>query len=31
MHNIADVEFAILEPSGKLSVFEKEKQNGWMK
>ncbi len=23
--NIADVEFAILEPSGKLSVFEKEK------
>jgi uncharacterized membrane protein YcaP (DUF421 family) len=23
--NVADVEFAILEPSGKLSVFEKEK------
>ncbi|WP_071395883.1 DUF421 domain-containing protein [Bacillus tuaregi] len=26
VHNIADVEFAILEPSGKLSVLEKEKQ-----
>ena len=25
IHNIADVEFAILEPSGKLSVFEKDK------
>ena len=25
IRNIADVEFAILEPSGKLSVFEKEK------
>ncbi len=25
--NVADVEFAILEPSGKLSVFEKEKQS----
>ena len=24
VRNIADVEFAILEPSGKLSVFEKE-------
>ena len=28
IRNIADVEFAILEPSGKLSVFEKEKQEG---
>jgi uncharacterized membrane protein YcaP (DUF421 family) len=28
VHNIADVEFAILEPSGKLSVFEKEKGEG---
>jgi uncharacterized membrane protein YcaP (DUF421 family) len=28
IHNIADVEFAILEPSGKLSVFEKEKKEG---
>ncbi|MCQ6273556.1 DUF421 domain-containing protein [Bacillus sp. V3B] len=28
VHNIADVEFAILEPSGKLSVFEKEEQEG---
>lgn len=28
VHNIADVEFAILEPSGKLSVFEKEKKEG---
>lgn len=27
VRNIADVEFAILEPSGKLSVFEKEKNN----
>jgi uncharacterized membrane protein YcaP (DUF421 family) len=26
IRNIADVEFAILEPSGKLSVFEKDKQ-----
>ena len=26
MRNISDVEFAILEPSGKLSVFEKEKK-----
>ena len=26
IRNIADVEFAILEPSGKLSVFEKEKK-----
>ncbi|RSK27992.1 DUF421 domain-containing protein [Bacillus sp. HMF5848] len=25
--NIADVEFAILEPSGKLSVFEKDQEN----
>ena len=25
IHNIADVEFAILEPSGKLSIFEKDK------
>jgi uncharacterized membrane protein YcaP (DUF421 family) len=28
IHNIADVEFAILEPSGKLSVFEKEGKEG---
>lgn len=27
IRNIADVEFAILEPSGKLSVFEKENSN----
>jgi uncharacterized membrane protein YcaP (DUF421 family) len=27
IRNIADVEFAILEPSGKLSVFEKEQNN----
>jgi uncharacterized membrane protein YcaP (DUF421 family) len=27
IRNIADVEFAILEPSGKLSVFEKENKN----
>ena len=27
IRNIADVEFAILETSGKLSVFEKEKQD----
>ncbi|NLP49478.1 DUF421 domain-containing protein [Bacillus sp. RO1] len=26
--NVADVEFAILEPSGKLSVFEKKKEEG---
>ncbi len=26
--NVADVEFAILEPSGKLSVFEKKKNEG---
>lgn len=26
IRNVADVEFAILEPSGKLSVFEKEKE-----
>jgi len=29
--NIADVEFAILETSGKLSVIEKEKKNGQTK
>lgn len=29
--NIADVEFAILETSGKLSVIEKEKNNGQTK
>lgn len=28
VRNIADVEFAILETSGKLTVFEKEKQSG---
>ena len=28
VRNIADVEFAILETSGKLSVFEKEKKAG---
>lgn len=28
IRNITDVEFAILEPSGKLSVFEKEKEEG---
>jgi uncharacterized membrane protein YcaP (DUF421 family) len=28
IHNIADVEFAVLEPSGKLSVFEKEGKEG---
>lgn len=28
VRNIADVEFAILETSGKLTVFEKDKQNG---
>ncbi|UOE95538.1 DUF421 domain-containing protein [Alkalihalobacillus sp. LMS39] len=27
VHNIADVEFAILEPSGQLSVIEKDKNN----
>jgi uncharacterized membrane protein YcaP (DUF421 family) len=30
IRNIADVEFAILEPSGKLSVFEKETKEGDM-
>jgi uncharacterized membrane protein YcaP (DUF421 family) len=28
IRNIADVEYAILEPSGKLSVFEKVEKNG---
>jgi uncharacterized membrane protein YcaP (DUF421 family) len=28
IRNIADVEYAILEPSGKLSVFEKVNENG---